>query len=137
DARQAVKSGFGLLADQRRFIYLLIGLVSAVGVALAFRLPSAIYPELTFSRVTVVVSGSALGARQVLFEITRPIEEVVGIVPGVTRVQSRTIRGSAEINVTFSPTTDMQFALQQVQARVNQVSFTLPQGLDIQIQRLT
>src|SRR5205085_7903966 len=34
-------------------------------------------------------------------------------------------------------TTDMQFALQQVQARVNQVSASLPQGLEIQIERLT
>ena len=131
------KPVFALLAEQRRFVYLLIGVVSAVGVAVAFRIPSAIYPELEFSRVTIVASGSALGARQVLFAITRPIEEAVGIVPGVTRVQSRTIRGAAEINVTFAAKTDMQFALQQVQARVNQVSSSLPQGLDIQIERLT
>lgn len=128
---------FGLLAQQRRFVYLVVGMLSAAGVAVAFRLPSAIYPELQFSRITVVVSGSALGARQVLFEITRPIEEAVNIVPGVTRVQSRTIRGSAEINVTFAPSTDMQFALQQVQARVNHVSAQLPPGLDIQVERLT
>ena len=132
-----MKSLFGLLAEQRRFVYLSIGLLSAVGIAVAFRLPSAIYPELNFSRVTIVVSGSALGARQVLFAVTRPVEEVVNVIPGVTRVQSRTIRGSAEINVTFAPNADMQFALQQVQARVNQVSASLPQGLEIQIERLT
>ena len=130
-------SAFGLLAEQRRFVYLLIGVLTAVGIAVAFRIPSAIYPELQFSRVTIVVSGSALGARQVLFAITRPIEEAVGIVPGVTRVQSRTIRGAAEINVTFAAKTDMQFALQQVQARVNQVNGDLPPGLDIQVERLT
>jgi len=33
-------------------------------------MPSAIYPELTFSRVTIVVQGSALAARQVMFSIT-------------------------------------------------------------------
>jgi CzcA family heavy metal efflux pump len=131
------RSLFHILGEQRRFVYLLIGAISAVGIAVAFRLPSAIYPELEFSRITVVVSGSALGARQVLFAITRPIEEVVSVIPGVTRVQSRTIRGATEINVTFAPKTDMQFALQQVQARVNQVNTQLPQGLDIQVERLT
>jgi CzcA family heavy metal efflux pump len=132
-----VKPVFALLAEQRRFVYLVVALASAIGIAVAFRLPSAIYPELRFTRVTIVVSGSALGARQVLFEITRPIEEAVNIVPGVTRVQSRTIRGSAEINVTFSPKTNMQVALQQVQARVNQVAPDLPAGLDIQMELLT
>ncbi|HMA22855.1 MAG TPA: efflux RND transporter permease subunit, partial [Gemmatimonadaceae bacterium] len=103
----------------------------------AFQLPSAIYPELTFSRITVVVEGSALGARQVLFSITRPIEEAVAVVPGVRRVQSRSIRGGSETNITFAPKTDMIYALQQVQARVNQVRGTLPPALDIEVERLT
>jgi CzcA family heavy metal efflux pump len=72
-----------------------------------------------------------------LFSITRPLEEAVSIVPGVTRVQSRSIRGGSEINVTFSPTTDMIYALQQVQARVNQVRPDLPPELDIEVERLT
>ncbi|MGE5732371.1 MAG: efflux RND transporter permease subunit, partial [Gemmatimonas sp.] len=128
---------FALLAEQRRFIYLAIVVLSATGIWAAFQLPSAIYPELTFSRITVVVEGSALGARQVLFSITRPIEEAVAVVPGVRRVQSRSIRGGSETNITFAPKTDMIYALQQVQARVNQVRGTLPPALDIEVERLT
>ena len=131
------RSLFGLLATQRRFIYLAIALLTAAGIWAALHLPSAIYPELTFSRITVVSQGTSLGARQVLFSITRPLEEAVSIVPGVTRVQSRSIRGGSEINVTFSPTTDMIYALQQVQARVNQVRPDLPPELDIEVERLT
>ena len=137
DRHGAAPSLFALLAAQRRFVYLVVALLSAVGIWEAFRLPSAIYPELEFSRVTVVVQGSALGARQVMFAITRPIEEAVSVIPGVTRVQSRSIRGGSEINVTFAERTDMPYALQQTQARVNQVSGDLPTGLDIQIERLT
>ena len=128
---------FGLLAEQTRFIYLAIALLSAAGIWAALQLPSAIYPELVFSRITVVAQGTSLGARQVLFSVTRPLEEAVSIVPGVTRVQSRSIRGASEINVTFSPTTDMIYALQQVQARVNQVRPDLPPELDIEVERLT
>ena len=54
----------------------------------------------------IVSQGTSLGARQVLFTVTRPIEEAVSIVPGVTRVQSRSIRGGSEINITFAPTTE-------------------------------
>jgi CzcA family heavy metal efflux pump len=130
------RSLFSVLGHQRRFIYLTIAVLSGAGIWAATRLPSAIYPELTFSRITVVVEGSSLGARQVLFSITRPIEEAISVVPGVTRVQSRSIRGGSETNITFAPKTDMIFALQQVQARVNQVRGTLPNGLDIEIERL-
>jgi len=66
---------FDFLAEQRRFVYLAVAILTAAGIWTAFNLPSAIYPELTFSRITVVVEGSSLGARQVLFSITRPLEE--------------------------------------------------------------
>ena len=130
------RSLFALLTEQRRFVYMATVCLTVAGVFAAFRLPSAIYPELTFSRITIVVEGSSLGARQVLFSITRPLEEAVSIVPGVIRVQSRSIRGSSETNVTFAPKTDMVFALQQVQARVNQVRTSLPGNLDIEVERL-
>ena len=127
---------FAVLEKQRRFIYLTIAVLSGAGIWTATQLPSAIYPELNFSRITVVVEGSSLGARQVLFSVTRPIEEAISVVPGVTRVQSRSIRGGSETNITFAPKTDMTYALQQVQARVNQARGTLPNGLDIEIERL-
>ena len=128
---------FDVLAHQRRFIYLVVALLSVAGIWSAVRLPSAIYPELTFPRVTIVATGSSLGARQVVFAITRPIEEAVSIVPGVERVKSRSIRGAAEVNVTFSERTDMDNALQLVRTRVEQIQGELPDGLQLEIERLT
>ncbi len=132
-----MKSLFDLLAAQRRFVYLLVALLSTGGIYAALNLPSAIYPELAFPRVLVVAQGSSLGARQMLFTVTRPIEEAVSIVPGLTRVRSRTIRGGSEISITFSDNTDMTYALQQVQARVNQVRTSLPPEIGIEVERMT
>ncbi|HLO35409.1 MAG TPA: efflux RND transporter permease subunit, partial [Candidatus Deferrimicrobium sp.] len=128
---------FDLLVGQRRFVYLAIGLLSAAGVWAALHLPSAIYPELVFPRVTIVAQGSALGARQAVFSIARPIEEAVSIVPGVRRVRTKAIRGAVEMTVDFAPNADMVTALQLVQARVNQVRADLPPGLDIEVERMT
>jgi CzcA family heavy metal efflux pump len=130
------RSLFRVLAAQRRFVYLATVLFTVTGVWAATRLPSAIYPELNFSRITIVAQGTSLGARQVLFSVTRPIEETVSVVPGVTRVFSRSIRGGSETNVTFAPNTDMIVALQQTQARVSQVRGRLPQELEVEIERL-
>lgn len=126
---------FGLLVRQRRFIYLTVAGLTAAGVWAALRMPSAIYPELQFPRISVVVEGSTLGARQVVFSLTRPIEQAVSIVPGVTRVRSRSIRGSSQVDVTFLPSTDMNIALQQTQQRVAQAS--LPPRLTVRVERLT
>ena len=127
----------GAVASQRRFVYLAVALLCAGGLWAAIGLPSAIYPELQFSRITVVAQGSSLDARQVAFVITQPLEEAISVVPGVTRVQSRSIRGASEISVTFSPSTDMAIALQQTQQRVNQAAAALPSGLDLEVERLS
>jgi multidrug efflux pump subunit AcrB len=127
----------GAVSSQRRFVYLVVVMLCIAGIWAALRLPSAIYPELQFSRIAIVAEGSSLGARQVVFAMTQPLEEAVSVVPGVMRVQSRSIRGASEISVTFSPNTDMTYALQQTQARVNQVRNDLPPGLDIQVERLS
>src|SRR5258707_7014602 len=128
---------FDVLSRQRRFVDLLIGILSVAGVWSALRLPSAIYPGLRFSGFTVVAQGSPLGARQIVFSVTRPLEEAVSIVPGVTRVRSHTIRGATEISVTFASGTDMDRALQLVRARVNQIQASLPVGLQLEIEQLT
>jgi CzcA family heavy metal efflux pump len=128
---------FDILSRQQRLVYLLIALLSAAGVWMALRLPSAIYPELQFSRITVVAQGSTFGARQVVFSITRPLEEAVSVVPGVLRVRSHSIRGATEIAITFVPGTNMDQALQLVRARVSQVQSALPPNLTIDVEQLT
>lgn len=126
---------FDVLARQRRFVYLAVSLLTAAGIWGAAELPSAIYPELQFSRITIVAEGASLGPRQQLFSVTRPLEEAVSIVPGVIRVQSRSIRGGSEINIMFSSSTEMVDALQQVRARVAQSQPDLPAGLVITTER--
>ena len=128
---------FDVLSRQRRFVYLIVGILSVAGVWSALQLPSSIYPELRFSRITIVAQGSTLGARQIVFSVTRPLEEAVSIVPGVTRVRSHTIRGATEISITFASGTDMDRALQLVRARVNQIQAALPAGLELEIEQLT
>src|SRR5437667_287230 len=104
---------FDVLSRQRRVVYLALALLSVAGLWAAFRLPSAIYPELLFPRIKIVAEGSTLGARQVVFSLTRPLEEAVSVVPGVTRVQSHSIRGASEVAITFGPRTDLADAIRR------------------------
>jgi multidrug efflux pump subunit AcrB len=71
-----------------------------------------------------------------VFAITRPIEEA-SRGAGVTRVTSRSIRGASRDLVDVAPNTDMAYALQQTQARVNELRGDLPAELTIQVERLS
>ncbi len=128
---------FDLLSAQRRFVYLAVALASVAGIWTALSLPSAIYPELLFPRITVVAGGTALGAREVVFAVTRPIEEAVTSVQGVRRVTSRSIRGNSEVQLYFNEHTDMQVALQQTQQRLTQAREALPAEVHVEAERLS
>lgn len=128
---------FDLLSAQRRFVYLAVALASVAGIWTARSLPSAIYPELLFPRITVVAGGTALGAREVVFAVTRPIEEAVASVQGVRRVTSRSIRGGSEVQLYFNEHTDMQVALQQTQQRLTQAREALPPEVHVEAERLS
>ena len=73
-----------------------------------------------------------------LFSVTRPIEEAMNGVPGIARIKSKTARGSSEINLYFDWSGDIRVELQLVQARLSQLSSTLPPTARIRnVERLT
>jgi CzcA family heavy metal efflux pump len=120
-----------------RAVFLLTAFVVVAGVIAIFRLPSNIYPELTFPRIVILAHSGDLSPQIMLLQVTRPIEESVGTVLGARRVRSKTIRGGAEISVLFNPDMDMQYALQLVEGRVSEVKASLPPDTELQVERLT
>lgn len=124
------------MVRQRRFVYLVVTLLSIAGAAAAMHLPSSIYPELDFPRITIVAQGTSLGARQQMFSVTRPLEEAVSVVPGVQRIRSRTIRGASELSLYFIDGTDMVVALQLTESRVNEVRSALPAAVEVETERM-
>ncbi|PYV26672.1 MAG: AcrB/AcrD/AcrF family protein [Acidobacteria bacterium] len=120
-----------------RAVYLLTALLIAAGLVSLFRLPSNIYPELTFPRIVILVHSGDLSPENMLLTVTRPIEEAGRTVLGARRVRSRTIRGAAEISVLFNPDVDMQYALQLMDAKISEVRGELPAATDISVERIT
>jgi multidrug efflux pump subunit AcrB len=86
--------------------------LSALGVVLAFSIPSSVFPEITFDRAIILADSDDLPAEQMLVGVTRPLEEAAYGVVGVSLVRSTTTRGSSEIDVTFdssaNPTSSYQ-----------------------------
>ena len=103
-------------------------LLTVAGVYAVLQMPSGIYPEVAFPRIAVIVQAAGLGPKEVEIAVTRPIEDAVSVVLGVERIRSKSMRGAAEINVTFAAGTDMVQALNDVRARVAEVQSQFPPG---------
>src|SRR5712692_4052031 len=127
----------GFCRENRYAVFLVTAGLIVAGVVAALRLPSNIYPELNFPRILVLAHSGDLAPESMLLIVTRPLEEAAGTVLGVRRVRSKTIRGATEISVLFNPDTDMQYALQLMQARVSEARSTLPPDTEVQVERVT
>lgn len=110
---------------------------SALGVILAFTIPSAVFPQITFNRAIILADSGDLPAPQMLVAVTRPLEEAAYGVIGVTLVRSTTTRGSSEIDVTFSQSADPLSSFQLLNAAVGEVRNRLPAGTIVDSRLLT
>src|SRR5271155_4336243 len=110
---------------------------SVLGVILARTIPSAVFPEITFRRATILADSGDLPADQMLASVTRPLEESAYTVPGVTLVRSTTTRGSAEIDVTFGEDADPQISYQMLSSAVAHTRTQLPNDTTVDAVLLT
>lgn len=130
-------TGFtGWVTRHRRFLLCLLALPIIAGFAVAVRMPVTLFPTVTFPRVRVSLDAGDRPAQQMLLLATRPLEQAVHRVPGVTDVRSTTSRGSAELSVSFAWGTDMVAAELQVDAAVNQILPSLPPGATASVRRM-
>jgi len=127
-----------VVAYQSRAIVVIVVLLCAAGLYATWQLPVAIFPETDFPRIVIIVDNGEAPATQTLVSVTRPIEEAMNGIPGITRIRSKTARGSAEISLFFNWGGDIRQELSLVQARMSQLMTTLPSTAEIRnIDRLT
>jgi CzcA family heavy metal efflux pump len=125
---------FGTLRRRPEAIFGLALVLVAAGVAMAWRLPSSIFPAVTFPIVKVIADAGEEPAARLMPTVTRPLEEAIRRVPGVLLVRSITSRGSTEISAEFEWGSDMQVALQRVQGETQRIAADLPAGTRIDVE---
>jgi len=106
------------------------------GMAVAFRLPVALFPQVDFPRIVVSLDAGDRPAERMTMEVTVPVEEAIRSVPGVRNIRSTTSRGSCDISVNFGWGGDMISAMLQVESAINQVLGTLPTGTTFEVRRM-
>lgn len=125
------------VAAHGRAIVLVVLSFALAGIVFIFDLPVAIFPQTDFPRIVILVDNGITPVDIQMLTVTRPIEEAVRIVPGISLVRSTTARGSTEISVFFRWDIDIRDAQHLVQGRIAQITPSLPPGCRFYINRLT
>jgi CzcA family heavy metal efflux pump len=127
-----------LVSNHSRAIVVIVALLCVAGLYAAWQLPISVFPQTDFPRIVIIVDNGEAPASQTLVSVTRPIEEAMNGIPGIARIKSKTARGSSEISLFFDWNVDIIQELQLVQARLSQLSATLPPTAEIRnVERLT
>ena len=100
-------------------------------------MPSSVFPQTDFPRVVIDIDNGVMPSDEMMATITRPIEEAVKEIQGVTKVRSTTSRGSGNVNVFFTWKTDMVQAELFVLSRLSQLRSSLPSTATTNVHRLT
>jgi CzcA family heavy metal efflux pump len=125
---------FQKLARPVLFLTIMLALI---GGYLAFSIPISVFPNTDFPRIVIGVDNGVMPIDQMLVTITRPIEEAVNSVPGLTGVRSITSRGSAEVDLFLDWNSDMILTLQRVDAVVARLQSEMPPTAKLETHRLT
>ena len=102
--------------------FMLFGLVSLD------RLSLNLLPDISYPSLTIQTDYQDAAPEEIESLITRPIEEAVGVVPGLTRLTSVSRSGQSEVIMEFSWDTKMDFASLEVREKLDFVQ--LPRDVE-------
>ncbi|WP_263378824.1 efflux RND transporter permease subunit [Granulicella paludicola] len=133
----AVRDDSYWLVRFRGPIFFFLIVLSIAGIFAAQKVPISVFPETNFPRVVIGVDNGVMPVDQMQVTVTKPIEDAVNSVPGLTTVRSTTSRGSAEVSLFFDWNVNMFQTLQLVDAAISKARQTLPATAAITTNRLT
>jgi CzcA family heavy metal efflux pump len=120
-----------------RALVLVFFAFAVAGMVLTTQIPISIFPQTDFPRVVVRVDNGIAPIDVQMLTVTRPLEQAIRTVPGITTVKSITARGGTDINVFFRWDVNVEDALNRVQGRISEITSTLPSGARFYINRVT
>jgi cobalt-zinc-cadmium resistance protein CzcA len=115
--------------DQRWLVMLAVAALAAIGVFSYQKLPIDAVPDITNVQVQINTGAPGYSPLEVEQRVTFPIETVMAGLPGLEQTRSLSRYGLSQITVVFKDGTDIHFARQLVNQRLQEARQGLPDGL--------
>ena len=110
---------------------LFVGLLLLIaGVTSYSRMETNLFPEVMFPRISIIADAGQLPVDRMMITVTKPLENAVKRVKGVTVVKSSTSRGTCNIDIFFKWGLNTYDQKTQIESRINEIRNFLPQGVN-------
>jgi HAE1 family hydrophobic/amphiphilic exporter-1 len=112
-------------------MFMLFLTLMGTGVLAYLKIPLTMLPEgFSDSSLSIWLPYPGAGPQEVEDHLTRPVEETLRTVPGVSQVISVSREGNSELTVSFSNATNMDVAYGEVRDRIERIRGSLPPEMD-------
>ena len=115
--------------EQRWIVLLMVLAMSALGIYNYQQLPIDAVPDITNVQVQINMSASGYSPLEAEQRITFPVETAMAGLPGLDQTRSISRYGLSQVTVIFKDGTDIYFARQLVNERIQQAKENLPSGI--------
>ena len=112
----------------RMLVFVLTAVLVGLGLAAMTELPIDAVPDVTNIQVQVLTTAPALGPEEVERFITTPVELAMSGLPRLEEVRSVSKFGLSAVTVVFDEGTDIYFARQLVNERLQAAREAIPEG---------
>lgn len=116
--------------EQRIIVLLAVLLMAGVGIASYQKLPIDAVPDITNVQVQINSAAPGFSPLETEQRITFPIETAMAGLPGLQQSRSLSRSGLSQVTVIFKDGTDLFFARQLVNERLQVAREQLPQGVE-------
>src|SRR5688572_1690326 len=108
-------------------MFMISTVITLLGAISLTRLPVDLMPEFEQPTLTVRVSYPGVGPLEMEELVTRPLEQAVGAVPGIIRVESSSSEGNSQVRLNFEWGQDLAEAADEVRTRLDRIRQRLPE----------
>ncbi len=116
--------------EQRIIVLLAVLLMAGVGIASYQKLPIDAVPDITNVQVQINSAAAGFSPLETEQRITFPIETAMAGLPGLQQTRSLSRSGLSQVTVIFKDGTDLFFARQLVNERLQVAREQLPSGIE-------
>lgn len=116
--------------EQRIIVLLAVLLMAGVGIASYQKLPIDAVPDITNVQVQINSAAAGFSPLETEQRVTFPIETAMAGLPGLQQTRSLSRSGLSQVTVIFKDGTDLFFARQLVNERLQLAREQLPDGIE-------
>ncbi len=104
--------------------------ITVVGWIAVEKLPVDLLPEVDFPRISVITNYPGVGPEEIENLLTRPIEQAVSTIDGVTTLEGESAEGLSRVQLQFDWGTDLEAAVNDVRAALDRLGDRLPEDAE-------